>query len=296
MTARRISALLLLVLTSLASAQDGMPDKKVFAEQRAVLLTNMKRADLPRVSIVETDNFFVATTTTEEKAKALGTLLDKVVPIALKAAQYEEKEAPWKGKLAVIYLPDSRDFKGFIRNVVGTTEVTGTHFALREDAPYLVDPVTVPASATEGDRFAAAAATVATAYLKAKYGAANLPEWLSDAFGRVIAMRAEGTNSKRYTAYRTAARNAVGPKTVKSVALTDLWAESRPAHLEPLTVSFVEYLAFGPERDKFSRFVFALRLDENGNRQPVQQALEAAGWKDSAALEKAWRKWVSTGK
>ncbi len=296
MTARRISILSLFMFTSLATAQDRKPDKNEIDQQRAVLLTNMKRADLPRISIVETENFFVATTTSEEKAKALGAVLDKVAPLAMRAAQFEEKEVPWKGKLAVIHLPDSRDFKGFMRNVVGTTEVTGPHYALREDAPYLVDPVMVPASSTESDRFAAAAASVATAYLKAKYGAANLPEWLSDAFGRVIAMRAEGTNSKRYTAYRTVARNAVGPKAVKPVALNDLWAENRTPQTESLTASFVEYLAFGPEKDKFSRFVFALRPDENGIRPSVQKALEEAGWKDSAALDKAWRKWVLAGK
>lgn len=267
------------------------------AKQKAVLLANLKRADLPRlVAVVETDHFLVAAPLSEEKTRTLAALLERVAPVARRAARFEDKEEPWKGKLAVLHLPDSRDFKSYMRNVVGS-EAVGTHYALRDDAPSVVDPVMVPTNATEADRFVATATTVAAAYLRAKAGPATLPDWLTNGFARATALRAEGTTSKRYQAYRTAARAAVlGSKGHPPAALADLWAETRPAYFDLLATSFAEYLAFGPGRDNFPKLIFAFRPDENGNRPGPAQALEAAGWKDLAALEKAWQKWVATGK
>lgn len=267
------------------------------AKQKAVLLANLKRADLPRpVAVVETDHFLVAAPLSEEKTRTLAALLERVAPVARRAARFEDKEEPWKGKLAVLHLPDSRDFKSYMRNVVGSESI-GTHYALRDDAPVVVDPVLVPTNATEADRFLATATTLAGAYLRAKAGPAMLPDWLTSGFARATALRAEGMTSKRYQAYRTAARTAVlGGKGNPPAALTDLWSETRPAHFDLLAASFAEYLVFGPGRDNFPKLIFAFRPDENGNQPGPAQALETAGWKDLAALEKAWQKWVATGK
>ncbi len=296
MTFRLPAALFALALTvPLGSAQDKKEEKKDAAQQKAVLVANLKRADLAKATVVETQNFLIATTLPAEKGKVLGAMLEKVVPVAMKGLQFEEKEEPWKGKLAVVYLPDSRDFKSFMRNIVGG-ESTGAHYALRANEPFVVDPVEVTTNATEADRFARTTAVVAGAFMKGKAGTASIPNWLLDGFGRVTAMRAESTTGKRYTAYKTAARLAAGARGGKSATLGDLWAESRPENLDVLANSFSEYLAYGPGKENFIRLLFGFRPNENGTTPSAPQALEAAGWKDIPMLEKAWQKWAATGR
>lgn len=293
----RLTPLALAVAVVAATAQDKKDEKKEAArQQQAVAAANLKKADIAKAAVVETDNFLIASELPAEKAKALGAVLEKVVPVARKVLQYEEKEEAWKGKLAVYYLPDGADFKNFIRAIV-MKQPEGVHFDLRADAPFVVDPVEVRAKATEADQFAASAATVAGAYLKARAGTAGVPEWFVNGFGRVTAARAEGTNGKRYQAYKTAARAAVlGPKGGTPPAVADLWAETKPANAALLADSLAEYIAYGPGSANLLKFVYGFRPDEGGNVPGPNQAFEAAGWKDLAMLEAAWRKWVQTGK
>ncbi|MBA4065545.1 MAG: hypothetical protein C0501_17885 [Isosphaera sp.] len=281
------------LLLPAAHAQDAKFDA---AKARATAAANLKKAGVGKPTVHETGQFVLATTLPEEKAKALGEVLEKVVPVARKAAQLEAKEQPWKGKLTVYYLPDGSDFKGFFRNVV-MDQPGGTYYSLRGDEPFLVDPADVPAKATEADQFAAAAAVVAGAVLKGKAGTAALPDWLTDGFGRVAAARAEGLASKRYQAYKAASRAlAFGPKGGKPPAVTELWAETKPAGAEVLAASFADYLAFGPGAANFPKLVAGFRPDENGNTPAPAAAFEAAGWKDLGMLDAAWRKWAATGK
>jgi hypothetical protein len=257
----------------------------------------MKKADLGKATVIETDNFVIAGTLPEEKAKSLGAVLEKVVPVARKALDYGEKDEPWKGKLTIYYLPEGREFKSFIRTVLAGNP-DGVHYELRADVPFVVDPVDVSGKASESDQFASTAAVVAGSYLKARAGAmTTVPGWLANGFGRATAMRAEGTTSKRYATYKTQARAAaLGAKGGKPPALPDLWGESRPANADVLSTSFADYAAYGPGKDNFLKLVYGFRPDENGNAPAVTAAFEAAGWKDMAALEKAWLKWAATGK
>ncbi len=288
----RFTILALAVACSLGLAQE----KKDAPKQKANAVATLQKADLPKATVIETEHFLIGSSLPDEKAKALGAMLEKVAPVARKGAQFEDKEEAWKGKLAVYYLPENRDFKGFIRNVVNE-KPEGIYYNLRADDPYLVDPVEVSGKATESDQFADTTAIVAGAYLKSKGGSAAVPEWLVDGFGRITAMRAEGMTAKRYTTYKTAAKTAAaGTKTGKPAAIADLWAESRPANVDVIAASFAEYLAYGPGKDNFLKLVSGFRPDENGNVPMAPQAFEAAGWKDLSMLEKAWQKWVTTGK
>ena len=290
------ATLILAIATALAGGQEKTEPKADAAAQKAAVAANLKKADLGGASVVETENFLVATTLPMERAAALAAVLEKAAAAARKGAQFEAKEQPWKGKLAVYYLPSGPEFKSFIRGVV-MDQPGGTHFDLRGENPFVVDPAVVGPKATEADRFANAAAVVGGAYLKGKAGAAVLPDWLTDGFGRVTAARAEGLNSPRYRAHRAAASAAAfGARGGKPAALADLWAADRPASAAVLASSFAEYLAYGPGKDNFAAFIGGFRPNENGDTPGVPQALEAAGWKDVAALEAAWRKWVRTGK
>lgn len=270
-------------------AQEPQDSKKQSAAQRAVVVANLKKADLDKASIIETDHFLVATTLPEDKAKALGATLEKVVPVARKALQFDNTEEPWPGKLTVYYLPNSREFKSFMRSVA-QVQPDSVHYEIRSDPPYLVDPVDVSVKATEAEQFARTASVVATAYLKSKAGNATIPTWFADGFGRAVAARAEGLNSKRYTAYRNSSRSLAS----KGWKASDLWSEAKPTNTELLATSFIEFLAFGPMAKDFTRIVSGFRADENGTSPTIQAALEAGGWKDIAALDAAWKRWVST--
>ncbi|MBA4189663.1 MAG: hypothetical protein C0467_16890 [Planctomycetaceae bacterium] len=268
------------------------PGKADPAKQKAAALATLKKAGLDKATVVETDNFLIASSLPEDKAKSLGTVLEKVVPVARKALQFEEKEDAWKGKLTVFVLPETREFKSFMRGVI-QRDPQGVYYDLRSDDPFIADPVDVPVKSTEADQFAYIASSVANAYLQARGSTASLPDWLQNGFGRITAMRAEGTNSARYTKYRTAARLTVlGPKGGKPAALGELWGDTKPANGDLLATSIVEYIAYGPGAMNFVKLIYGFRPNENGDSPSTAQAMEAAGWKDTAALEGAWRKWA----
>ena len=281
-------------LGSSSSAQ--LPDAKaILAKQKEEISTNLKKADLTKATMIETDNFFIVGTLTPEKAKALGAVLEKVVPLARKALQYEPKDEVWKGKLAIYYLPESRDFKNFVRAAI-QMRPEGVYYDVRSDTPFLIDPVEVPAKSTEAEQFANTAAIVAGAYLKARGETANLPDWVRNGFGKATAYRAEGLNSMRYLAFKKQAKAVASGSKGTPAAIADLWGENKAANADILSASLIEYMAYGPTPENFLKLVYGFRPDENGNPTTVAQALEAAGWKEVPMLEANWRKWVTTGK
>jgi hypothetical protein len=280
-------------LSSSASAQDKKAD---VAKQKDAIVANLKKADMAKASIVETNNFFVVGLMSEDKAKTLGSILEKVVPIARKGLLYDSKEDVWKGKLAVYYLPEGRDFKSFLRSAI-MIKPEGIYYDVRSDTPLVVDPVEVTGKATEADLFANSAANVARAYLKARGNTANLPDWLLSGFGRATALRAEGLTSARYLSYKKTSKSVAAGSKGSPAAIADLWSESKPANAEILSASLVEYMAYGPAgAENFLKLVNGFRPDENGNTPSVAQAFEAAGWKEIPMLEKAWQKWLATAK
>ena len=170
----------------------------------------------------------------------------------------------------------------------------GAHFDVRAEPAFLVDPAEAGGKATDADLYFGTAARVAGALLKGKgTGTQSVPDWLRDGFGKVTAMRAEGTSGKRYAAYKNQAKAAV-PKG----KLPDVWGDAKSPTGETLGASFSEYLIYGPGAAKFPTFLDALRPSDTNAEPTVMQALEAAGWKekDQPALETAWKKWVASGK
>jgi hypothetical protein len=279
-----------------APAQDK--EKELAAKARAAALENLKKCKIDKPTVVETDRFVVAGSIPEEKAKALGAVLEKTLTLARKTAKYEDKAASWKGKLTVYFLPDSDEFKAFMRRVLQTPP-EGIYVDLRAEPPLIVDPADLPGKPTDADLYTATAARVAGELLQAKgTGTQVIPTWLRDGFGRVSAMRAEGLTSKRYLAYKTAAKAAIlSPKGGKSPTLDDVWSEAKTPTSELLANSFAEFLAYGPKTNDFGKFIDALRPNETVPNPTVQQqGFEALGWKDQMAPYAAWGKWVAGGK
>jgi hypothetical protein len=284
---------------ALAALAFGSPapgqDKK--AGEKGPAIENLKKAGVAKPTAVETKNFVVAGALPEAKARALGAALEKTLAVARKAAKFDEKESPWKGgRLVVYFLPDSDQYQSFMRRVL-QLRPEGAHADFRAEPSYLVDPVELPGKATEADQYAAAAARVAGELLKAKgTGTQRVPEWLREGFGRVSALRAEGTGSKRYQAYRAQAKAAVfGTRTGKPAAIADVWGGQKSPASDALANSLAEFVAFNPKVD-FDKFIGALRPGEGNQNPTAMSGFTALGWKDEAAAEAAWKRWVQTGR
>ena len=278
---------------SVAPAQDK--DKEQAKKAKDAAVANMKKLGIEKPTVWETPHFIIAGTMTTEKAKSLGAVLEKVLPLARKAAKFDAKETAWKGKLTVYFLPDPGEFKSFMRRVLQIPP-EGLHADFRADLPYLVDPADVPGKPTDADLYAHTAARVAGEHLKAKgTGTQVVPPWLRDGFGRATVARAEGTSSKRFLTYRAQARAAVyGPKGGTPPAMADVWGDTKVENGDALATSFADYLAYGPGAAKFEMFLDGLRPSEGVASPTVVQALAAAGWKDKELpmLEQAWRRWA----
>lgn len=280
-------------------AQDKDKDKAAVTQAKNTAIANLKKANIDKPTVVETANFIIVGTISEEKAKALGEVLEKVNTLSRKTLKFDDKDYAWKGKLTVYYMPDNTEFKALMRRAFQQPPES-VYVDFRSEPAFIVDPADAVGKLTDADLYNNTAARIAGESLKAKgIGTQNIPEWLRDGYGRATAYRAEGTTSKRFTAYRTQARTAIlGPKGGKPPALADVWGTEKSANSDVLATSFADYLAYGPGAAKFITFIEALRPSENVAEPTVQQGLDSAGWKekDLPMLEAAWRRWVSTGK
>lgn len=296
----RFALAALLAALALSSPAPGQDKKKADAPKdgaKAAAVENLKKIKVAKPIAVETENFVVAGSLPEAKAKSLGAVLEKTLKVARQAAKFDDKDVPWKGRLIVYFLPDSAEYKSFMRRVLQATP-EGAFADLRAEQPFVVDPAELPGKPTEADQFAAVAARVAGELLKAKgTGTQAVPQWLRDGFGRVSAMRAEGTGSKRYQAYRAQARAAaLGTRSGKPAAVSEVWGGEKSAESDVLANSLAEFVAFGPKAAEFGKFLDALRPSDEAPRPTAMSGFAALGWKDEAAVEAAWKTWVRTGR
>jgi hypothetical protein len=290
MSLRLLQCVVLPVVFASTSYADEVSDR-----QKKVAGETLNKVEVRKGAVVETDNLIVAADLPEAKAKAVAETLQKAYRVARKALQYDAKEEPWKGKLTLYILPDSRTFKKFLRLVAGVKPEEPYHVAVRGDEQYAVSGAEFGEKATEADIAAEAAPLVGVALLLAKAGSNTpVPEWVRMGFGRAAALRAEGTASKRFTTYRATARALVlggGGKFPAPIA--DVWSGTRK-DADILAVSLMDYIAFGPGSPNFPKFLVGLRPNENGDPPAITAVLEAAMWKEPM-LDAAWRKWVQAG-
>jgi hypothetical protein len=286
----RFCLLFALLLASVSAADETSEKQKKYAE------ASLKKADITKANVVESETVIVAGVLPESRLKTIGDALNKTSKLARKALQFAEKDEPWKGKLAVLYLPERTHFTSYMRLVVGQRAEGTWHINIRTDEPVIVSGMELDAKATDADILGELAPLVAGAWLQAKVGpSARVPGWVRIGVGRAIAYRAEGANSRRFSGYKTRARSAVlggGGKFPAPIA--DVWGSDRADGLD-LATSLMDFMAFGPGSANFDKFLSALRPDEDGEVQAMPKVIEDAGWKTPAELETAWRRWVTAG-
>jgi hypothetical protein len=280
---------------SLLFASLGVADE-TSDKQKKVAIANLKKADISKANVAESETVIVGGVLPETRLKALGDALTKTSKTARKALQFDAKDEPWKGKLTVMYLPERTQFTSYMRLVVGKRAEGNYDINIRSDEPTVVIGADLDAKATDSDIVGELGPVVAGAWLQAKVGSsASIPSWVRLGLGRAIAYRAEGTTSRRFSGYKSRARvAALGGGGKGAAPIADVWGSDRADGLD-LATSLMDYLAFGPKNGDFGKFISALRPDENGDAQAIAKVLEDAGWKTPAELEVAWKKWVKAG-
>ena len=276
-----------------ASAEPKL-DPALIPKQKEQLKSHFNKVKIAGITILETPHFFLASTLEENKLRPMTTTLEKLVPVVRSPLGLAPGEVPWKGKLAICYLPEPRDFRTFVREIL-QQQPERVHYVLDGDTPLLVTSGQAVGAATEAERQQVVLTQVAQAFLKAKSPrAAQLPFWLTSAFGRVCLWRAEGLKSPRYTQYRKQVVQLIRENRLKP---SDLFSQELPEHpgVRVLAESFVEFLAFGPEADKFLTLLSSFRPDENGQVSGVAAVLERLGL-PLGPLEQQWRDWFQSKK
>jgi hypothetical protein len=290
MPARLLLAFALLcALPSCAARADERSD--AIAAQKAAALTNLKKLDAANPIIHETEDLFVCGTAAADKAKALADHLQKHYTATAKALKFEANEGPWKGKLAIYVFPDRKLYASFVRTVQQRrpeAEETSSS-EVRSDQPHVA--VTAEPVAAGGALEAEAARQVAAALLSRRASPAELPEWFKTAFARAVQMR---TDPKLAGNDRIKVRQLLARR-MNPVKPSDGWMGSEEKERPFIAASVVEYLVFGPESAKFPMLLAGFRASEENVSPNMDTALKAAGLTPEG-LDKAWRKWVQSGK
>lgn len=261
--------------------------------QRKAAEANLAKAEVGKLTVAETDALILFTPLPEARAKAVAAAAQKTVTTARKGLRFDPKEEPWKGKLAVVHLPERADFTRFMRAVAGAKPEDPSFIAVREDDPYVLSGAA--AKGPDAEVGADLGAVVAAALFTAKAGSsAKVPEWVRGGFGRAAALRAEGPNGRRWGEYKKAARQAaLGGSGRYAARLSDAWTGDRP-DADVIATSVMDYLAFGAGAATFPKFLDGLKPDENGNPPEVGDAIAAAAGK-AELFEAGWRRWVQAG-
>jgi hypothetical protein len=199
----------------------------------------------------------------------------------------------------VYVLTDSVQFTNFVRRVEQRRPDKDATYTLklRGDFTYVVYSVAAGERVTDADLTTESAAVVGAAVLNRKAGAgADVPEWLELGFGRAVAARADG-NPTRLSSYRARVRAAVlGTKSKPAlVSPVDVWRGVATRDSPTVAASLAEYLAFGPEADKFPKLLAALKPSDDRPSPTVETAFADLEWRPEA-LELGWKQWVAKQK
>ena len=286
-----LCALPLLVIVPFAAAAD---DAELIAKQKASAISNLKKCDVANPVVIETDNLLVTGDLPEEKLKPLSAYVQKQYATTLKGLKFEMTENPPKGKLAIYFLPERKKFALFVGELLNERieKDERSHMEPRANEPYIA--ISVAAGEKPTDLDVEAANQIAVALLVCKAGPAALPNWMKDGFARVMMWRLDTSAASKDRAQIRRMVLAVKGKT-PTYKVADIWTGTLDAERKLLGASLMEYFVFGPDSARFSKILNNFRPTDDVREPTIATALMATDIKVDD-LDKAWKKWVTTGK
>jgi hypothetical protein len=283
--------LLIGMIFFLSPALQADPKSDLVSKQKTLAAENIKKVKPDSSKSYETPNLIICGTLPEKQLKSIGDQLQKQFTYVHKALKFGKDDKDILGKLAVYCFTNKREYASFIRLV--RTERAESDQTYSYDVSGENCSVALVADGS-GNQILdpEVGATLGVALLERKAGTDSLPPWVTTSFRKAVAMRVD---PKFGDATRKEIRAIVVPKTKpSSVEVKDAWEGDSPDKLL-IGASLIDYVAFGTDSSKFLLFLGGFRPSEDRPMPAVQDAMNAAGWKE-AELDKAWKTWIVRGK
>jgi hypothetical protein len=252
-------------------------------------------------ALIETDNLLVTGDLPEDKLKTLAAYAQKQFATTFKALKFEMTENPPKGKLAIYFFPERKKYALLVGELLGERidKDERSHMDPRANEPYIA--ISVVAGEKPTDLDVESANQLAIALLTCKAGPAPLPAWMKSGFAKAMMWRLDtASGNKERVQIRKmllAMKDDPAKRGTKMPAYRamDIWAANLDAEKKLLAASLMEYFVLGPESAKFGKLLANFRPTDDVPMPTIVTALAATDIKVDD-LDKAWRKWVTTGK
>ena len=272
--------------------KDVVPQRKAAAE-------SMKVAVSGDATSIETKHLLIYSTVSKDKLDPIAEIAEKTFDYAYETLKFEDKDVLWPGKLTIYYLPDRKDYVAFSRLIdqnkpdkseYSSTKLRGNEpYVLLTDNPQLEDKDINP-SLEVGMRVAAALLDRKSG---ANAGAFSLPAWFRDGFGRLMAIRGQ-KNVRYWNLYKATVKKNFTRAKLGTFTADKVWEGGVVPERHLLEASLVEFLAYGPVKDKFLKFLAGMKpTNENQTDADLANAWMVIEV-DPKNVDIAWKKWVIT--
>ena len=297
-----LAVLAVTVAATLAVAQDKSPEVKKQKETAAELL---KQVNVTKPAAVETANLLVYSTLSEEKTKPVADAAQKAFAEARKALKAGDKDKLWPGKLTVFAMPERKEFTTLMRLLENRKPENDETRAIRVrgDEPFVAVGVVDKVKDTDAALRGEATTAVAMAVLDHKGGVGEqidgydpfaLPAWLRTGFSKAVAVRLD---AKALDAHKAKVKGLVARTRPGAVQAADVWGDAAKLAKDADTfgTSLAEYMAYGPDADRFAKFLAGFKPTEKQRYPNAVTALEDAKWAPER-LDADWKAWVTKQK
>lgn len=299
---RRILPLLVLVWCGWVLAAEDDDLVALVKKQKEKARANWKRVyeDQPAVH-VETESFlfYASKTFDREQLKEWGATYDELLKETRKALALEGdgKKPMWLGKMAIYLFEDRRDYNSFVRGVLKKRpqDVGTGAYSLRTEEAFVT--ATKPTSKDEPSVDVSTADQLITAIFQKFAGENNaIPDWVMQGFVTATTWRTADNEmlKKKTEADRKKVLALLNRKPARSCKeIFGGTVSGEDAYL--LRGSLIEYLAYGPDADKFPALLKAFRPEmPNQGPKPIDAVLATIKLYPEK-LDRVWINWVKAG-
>ena len=275
----------------------GPAEKKAAVEKvKATVEAALAKAEIKPIGKAETDHLLVYGTMSDAKVKTIAEAAQKSFAFAAKSLKVEKVDDLFAAKLVVFIVPDRKPYANLVQAIDGKRPDQSETYEVkaRGDVPFVSIGTGIGEKPTDADIANAAACWTAAAVLNKKLGtdpgAFDLPEWAQLGYGKIATLRMEG-NAAKLTAFRTKAKSLVNGKLRGPVSIKDAWSGSKGKDHETLVTSVVDFLAFGPDPERFGKLALGFKKSDDNRDPSIDRILQSLEWKWDT-LDAEWKTYV----